>query len=92
MDYCHEHNRRAGLRARSGPYGLRISLPEGDPMRNLLGEDWHEYQWFRTHADREERLEELKGQFMYYRQGDRPTFVVEPVDRVADGDNEPETT
>jgi hypothetical protein len=84
MDYCHEHNRRAGLRARSGSYGLRISLPEGDPMRSLLGDDWHEYQWFATESDRQRRLEELLGQFVYYRDGDRPSFVVEPVEQAGE--------
>ena len=88
MDYCHEHNRRAGLRARSGRYGLRISLPEGDPMRNLLGDDWHEVQWFETESDRRDRLEELKGQFMYYRKGDRPTFIVEAIDRSGEAEVE----
>jgi hypothetical protein len=81
MDICHPHNQRVGLRDGPRPFGLRLSLPTGDPMRNLLGDDWHTYEWFETEADRERRMTELAGQFVYYRKGDRPTYVVERVNR-----------
>jgi hypothetical protein len=83
MEVCHRHNRRAGLGGRSRRFGLKLSLPLGDPMRTLLGDDWHEYQWFDTQEARERKLEELLGPFAYYRKGDRPTFTVERVEQDA---------
>lgn len=84
MDICHEHNRRAGTGQVPRPFGLRLSLPEGDPMRKLLGDDWQQFQWFESEKARKQKIEELTGRFAYYRKGDRPTFVIERVDRVED--------
>ena len=50
-------------------------------MRALLGDDWHVFEWFETEAVRERRMAELKEQFVYYRKGDRSTYVVERVNR-----------
>jgi hypothetical protein len=80
-DPCHDHNRSRPRVAERKPWGLRLSLPEQDPMRRLLGDDWHEYQWFATEEDREAKLDQLCGQFIYYRKGDKPGFVVERVNR-----------
>ena len=81
MEICHEHNRRAGSVSAPGPFGLRLSLPEGDPMRRVLGDDWHQVQWFESERARDAKLAELTGRFAYYRKGDRPTFVIERVER-----------
>jgi hypothetical protein len=83
MDICHIHNRRAGLQSGPRAYGLRLSLPPGDTMSALLGEDWHSYEWFHSDRDRAHRIAELKTQFAYYRKGDRATYVIEKVDRDA---------
>jgi hypothetical protein len=82
MEICHAHNRRAGLRrVPKKTFGIRLSLPEGDPMRQVLGDDWHQFQWFEDETARESRIEELTGRFVYYRKGDRPTFVIERIER-----------
>ena len=87
MDICHSHNRRAGLRAGPRTFGLRLSLPDGDTMSGVLGEGWHTFEWFRSEEERARRITELTSQFAYYRKGDRPTYVIEKVDRDADDDN-----
>lgn len=81
---CHEHNRSRPLPHEPKTWGIRLSLPEDDPMRPLLGADWAQYQWFATEAEREDKLEQLQRQFVYYRRGDRPSFVLERVNREAD--------
>lgn len=81
MDICHPHNRRSAKPAGPANYGIRLSLPPGDPMRGLLGDDWAEFQWFDSEEAREAKLSQLKEQFVYYRRGDRPTFVLERVQR-----------
>lgn len=80
-DACHEHNRSGPLPRAPKTWGIRLSLPEHDPMRPILGEDWHEYQWFATETQRESKLAQLRRQFVYYRKGDQPSFIVERVNR-----------
>ena len=82
-DSCHEHNRSQPLPAGPKAWGIRLSLPENDPMRPLLGDDWQEFQWFASEADRDAKLEQLRRQFVYYRKGDKPTFILERVNRAA---------
>ncbi len=50
-------------------------------MRAVLGEDWHQFQWFATEDERDAKLEQLTQQFVYYRRGDRPSFRLEKVTR-----------
>lgn len=78
---CHEHNRSRPLPEDPKAWGIRMSLPADDPMRPLLGDDWHEYQWFASEAARDAKLAQLDRQFVYYRKGDRPSFVLERVNR-----------
>ena len=83
MDTCHEHNLRHPKQDAPKTFGLRLSLPADDPMRPLLGEDWHQVQWFATEAERDARIRELTQPFVYYRRGDRPSFRIEKVTRDA---------
>lgn len=80
---CHEHNRSRPVPAGPKTWGIRLSLPENDPMIPLLGADWVEYQWFASEAAREAKLEQLRRQFVYYRKGDKPSFVLERVNRAS---------
>jgi hypothetical protein len=87
MDICHPHNRVAERPRGPKIYGIRLSLPREDPMRRLLGDDWAEFQWFDTEAARDAKMKQLGEQFVYYRRGDRPTFILERVQRdAADSD------
>jgi hypothetical protein len=81
MDSVHEHNRSRPLPSGPKRYGLRYSLPPADPMRPVLGDDWHQYEWFATEVDREGKIAELTRPFLYYRKGDKPSFVIEKVMR-----------
>lgn len=78
---CHEHNRSRPLPDDPKAWGIRLSLPADDPLRPLLGDDWHEYQWFAREAERDAKLAQLRRQFVYYRKGDLPSFVLERVNR-----------
>lgn len=63
-------------------YGIRGSLPPGDPLRapHLLGDDWQWERWYETRAERDKAYGELQHQFRYYRKGDRPSQVLERLD------------
>ncbi len=66
-------------------YGIRASLPEGDPMRgeHLLGPDWGWEKWFASESERDAALAKMQSQFTYYRAGDIPTQVLKKVESEA---------
>lgn len=62
-------------------YGIRFSMPAGDPLRKLLGDDWETFRWYESAQERDEAYEALRRQPPYYRQGDAPTQIMSKVDR-----------
>jgi hypothetical protein len=64
-------------------YGIRITLPQGDPMSapHLLGPDWEGFRWFDSPEARDAAMEDMRQQIGYYRKGDRVTQVLEKIDR-----------
>ncbi len=48
---------------------------------HLLGLDWQAERWFATAGERDALMASYLGQFAYYRQGDRPSLIVVPIDR-----------
>ena len=82
MDFCHQHNlvepETAGRERR---YGIRVTLPENDTLRNLLGDEWERLHWFPTEAERDLALDQMAERHGYYRNTDSPTQVLEKLDR-----------
>ena len=89
MPTCHEHNRSRPASGLPLTWGIRLSLPEDDPMRPVLGVDWCQFQWFATQAERDAKIRQLTGPFAYYRSGDRPSYVIEKVTRDAGAYGDP---
>ena len=52
MAIVHPHNLRNPDAAIQRPYGVRITLKQGDPFRKLLGADWNKTHWFRSEERR----------------------------------------
>jgi hypothetical protein len=65
------------------PYGVRVSLPVGDPFRKLLGPEWHRLHWYPTPAERDAALVEMGRRHQYSRAGDKPSLVFEKVENLA---------
>ena len=84
MDFCHQHNlvdpENAGAER---PFGIRVTLPAGDTLRNLLGDDWEKLHWYPTAAERDVAYEKMAIRHGYYRKTDNPTQILEKVDRAA---------
>ena len=82
VDYCHQHNLvepdNAGRERR---YGIRVTLPAGDTLRNLLGDDWERLHWYATESERDDAYEAMLARHGYYRQTDTPTQVLEKIIR-----------
>jgi hypothetical protein len=64
-------------------YGIRGTLPEGDPMRSahLLGADWEWSRWYASEAERDRVFQEMLKKHPHYRIGDHPTQVLSKVER-----------
>ncbi len=82
MDFCHQHNlvepESAGRERR---YGIRVTLPANDTLRNLLGDDWERLHWFPTEAERDRAFDEMALRHGYYRTTDSPTQVLEKLEK-----------
>lgn len=84
MDICHPHNLNVAPAAVK-PYGVRVTLPPGDPFVRLLGPDWQRLHWYATPEERDRELREMSSEHLYSRRGDRPSLRFDPVDRSAAG-------
>ncbi|MGH8149565.1 MAG: hypothetical protein ACRETB_06260 [Steroidobacteraceae bacterium] len=78
------HNLRRPPVERLEPFGIRVSLPPGDPFRKLLGPQWYHTHWFPTTLERDAALEDMSRRHEYSRSGDRPALVFEKVEKLAE--------
>lgn len=82
MDYCHRHNlvdpRTAGAER---PWGIRVTLPPGDTLRKVLGDDWEKLHWYPSESQRDAAFEQMAIRHGYYRKTDTPTQVLEKIVR-----------
>ena len=82
MDYCHPHNLVEPDKAgRERNFGIRVTLPPADTLRNVLGEDWERLHWYPTEAERDEAFEQMAVRHGYYCKTDSPTQVLEKISR-----------
>jgi hypothetical protein len=73
------------------PYGIRVSLPPGDPFRKLLGMEWQRLHWYPTPEERDAAIAEMSRRHeysrsgdMYSRSGDRPALVFQKIEKLAE--------
>ncbi len=78
------HNLRMPPIEKLRPYGVRVSLPAGDPFRKLLGPEWHRTHWYGTRDERDSALKEMSRRHEYSRSGDRPSLIFEKVEKLAE--------
>ena len=82
MDYCHRHNLVDPESADADrPFGIRVTLPPGDTLRKILGDDWERLHWFRSEAERDYAFENMASRHGYSRKTDYPTQVLEKIVR-----------
>lgn len=82
MDFCHQHNLvNPDIVGRERSFGIRVSLPAGDTLRNVVGDDWEKLHWYPTEAERDSAFEEMAVRHGYYRKTDAPTQVLEKISR-----------
>jgi hypothetical protein len=80
MDICHPHNLSAPLDVPK-PYGIRVRMRANDTFARLLGTGWHREYWYATAAERDAALQDMAGEHLYSRRGDKSPLIYEPVER-----------
>lgn len=83
MGVSQAHNLNEPPLERLKPYGIRVSLPPGDPFRKLLGPEWHRLHWFATAAERDAELLEMSRRHEYSRATDKPSLVFDKIENVS---------
>lgn len=82
MDFCHQHNLvDPDTAGRERSFGIRVTLPAGDTLRNVVGDDWERFHWYATAEERDTAFEQMAIRHGYYRNTDSPTQVLEKVSR-----------
>ena len=77
MPFCHQHNLvdpdKAGADRK---FGIKVSLPPGDTLGRLIGDDWEKVHWYATERERDDAYESMARRHGYYRKTDNPTQVL----------------
>ena len=82
MEYCHQHNLvDQSAAGQERPFGIRVTLPADDTLRNILGDDWERLHWYPSETDRDIAFREMATRHGYYRDTDTPTQVLEKISR-----------
>jgi hypothetical protein len=84
MGISQAQNLRAAPSEALCPYGIRVSLPAGDPFRKLLGPEWQRLHWYATPLERDEALAEMSRRHEYSRSGDKPALLFKKVEKLAE--------
>jgi hypothetical protein len=84
MGISQSHNLRRPPIEQLRPYGVRVSLPSGDPFRKLLGPEWHRMHWYPTAEERDAALAEMSRRHEYSRAGDQPSLVFQKVEKLSE--------
>lgn len=82
MSYCHRHNLVDPLTADTQrKFGIRVTLPPQDTLRNIVGDDWERLHWYADEDERDRAFEAMATRHGYYRNSDTPTQVLEKIER-----------
>jgi hypothetical protein len=84
MGISQSQNLRAPPNERLQPFGIRVSLPVGDPLRKLLGPQWHRLHWYATPSERDAAIAQMSRRHEYSRATDVPSLVFEKVEKLSE--------
>ena len=84
MGISQPQNLRAPVVEEQRPFGVRVSLPPGDPFRKILGPEWHRIHWYPSPEERDAALAEMSRRHQYSRGGDRPSIFYDKIENLAE--------
>ncbi|MBT8087564.1 MAG: hypothetical protein KJO46_05985 [Gammaproteobacteria bacterium] len=70
-----------GAAGRERNFGIRVTLPTGDSLRKVLGDNWEQLHWYASETERDTAFEQMAARHGYYRDTDAPTQVLEKITR-----------
>jgi len=62
-------------------FGIRVSAPADDPFTRLVDAGWHREHWYATRAERDAAMDRMGARHRYSRRTDRPSIVLEAIER-----------
>jgi len=65
----------------NGNFGIRISLPDGDPFTRLVDDGWTATHWYASRTARDLAMSDMRREHEYSRSGDAPALVFEAIER-----------
>ena len=84
MAISQPQNLRAPPVERLRPYGIRVSLPPGDPFRKLLGAEWQRLHWYPSPQERDAAMADMSRRHEYSRSEDKPALVFQKIEKLAE--------
>jgi hypothetical protein len=82
MDVSNRHNLNSPLPEPALlRFGIRVTMPARDPLRAVLGNEWHKEHWFASRAERDDALAEMGKRHAYSRIGDTPSIQLTAIER-----------
>ena len=84
MSISQPQNLRTPPLEKLAPYGIRVSLPPGDPFRKLLGPEWQRLHWYPSPDERDAAIAEMSRRHEYSRATDRPALVFQKIEKLAE--------
>jgi hypothetical protein len=84
MSISQPQNLRAPPIEKLKPYGIRVSLPPGDPFRKLLGPEWQRLHWYPSPDERDAAMAEMSRRHEYSRATDKPALVFQKIEKLAE--------
>ncbi len=65
----------------NGNFGIRVSLPDGDPFARLVDEGWNTTHWYASRTVRDMAMSDMRREHDYSRKGDAPSLVFKAIER-----------
>ncbi len=84
MSISQPQNLRTPPVERLKPYGIRVSLPPGDPFRKLVGPEWQRLHWYASPDERDAAIAEMSRRHEYSRATDSPALVFQKIEKLAE--------
>jgi hypothetical protein len=84
MSISQPQNLRIPPVERLKPYGIRVSLPPGDPFRKLVGPEWQRLHWYASPGERDAAIAEMSRRHEYSRATDSPALVFQKIEKLAE--------
>ncbi|MBM37718.1 MAG: hypothetical protein CMO97_01480 [Woeseia sp.] len=79
MNYSNDNQTKNSLSSNKKKFGIRVTLPAADTLRDIIGDNWEKFHWYETEAERDFAYDKMSEHHGYYRDTDAPTQVLEKI-------------